>query len=104
MRTRWRVESCGHLLQHDSSTHLYRTLLTYLLPDTDDYSKHSANVTSESAAMLARELSANSTVLLKNEGAVLPLTTSDKVAVIGLADQDNALTHGGGSGQVGPSS
>ena len=68
-----------------------------------DVSKHSANVTSESAAQLARELSANSTVLLKNEGGVLPLTASDKVAVIGLADQDNALTHGGGSGQVTPS-
>lgn len=68
-----------------------------------DFSKHSANVTSESAAQLARELSANSTVLLKNEGGVLPLTTSDKVAIIGLGDQDNALTHGGGSGQVTPS-
>jgi beta-glucosidase len=68
-----------------------------------DFSKHSANVTSESAANLARELSANSTVLLKNEGGVLPLTATDKIALIGLADQDNALTHGGGSGQVTPS-
>lgn len=68
-----------------------------------DFSKHSANVTSDAAAQLARELSANSTVLLKNEGGVLPLSASDKVAVIGLADQDNALTHGGGSGQVVPS-
>ena len=41
-----------------------------------DFSKHSANVTSESAANLARELSANSTVLLKNEGGVLPLTAT----------------------------
>ena len=47
-----------------------------------------------------QELSANSTVLLKNEGGVLPLTAATKVAIIGLADQANALTHGGGSGQV----
>ena len=59
--------------------------------------------TNHSAANLARELSANSTVLLKNEGGVLPLTAETKVAIIGLADQANALTHGGGSGQVTPS-
>ena len=65
-----------------------------------DFSKHKNNVTSEASANLARQLSANSTVLLKNEGGVLPLSKSKKVAIIGLGDQNNALTHGGGSGQA----
>ena len=67
------------------------------------YSKHSANVTTEASSALARTLSAASTVLLKNEDGVLPLKKSAKLAVIGLADTENALTHSGGSGEVVPS-
>jgi beta-glucosidase len=68
-----------------------------------DYSKHAANVTTEASVQLARTLSSASTVLLKNDGGILPLKTSAKLAVIGLADASNALTHSGGSGQVVPS-
>ena len=53
----------------------------------------SANVTTEASSTLARTLSAASTVLLKNEGGVLPLKKTAKLAVIGLADTQNALTH-----------
>eukprot|EP01051_Picozoa_sp_SAG22_P005736 SAG22_NODE_350_length_11853_cov_3.693211_12_plen_662_part_00 len=72
-------------------------------PMAYDSSKHSANVTTEASAMLARKLSAESTVLLKNDGGILPLKPGKKLAIIGLADTDNALTHAGGSGEVTPS-
>ena len=67
-----------------------------------DVSKITANVTSAAAADSARRLAAASTVLLKNDGGVLPLKPTTKLAVIGLAD-DAAITHGGGSGSVVPS-
>jgi len=41
-------------------------------------------------------------VLLKNDAGTLPLPQDSNIAVIGLAD-DQAITHGGGSGQVVPS-
>lgn len=59
-------------------------------------------MTTEVSAKLARKLSAESTVLLKNDN-VLPIKPGQKIAVIGLADTDNALTHAGGSGEVTPS-
>jgi len=72
-------------------------------PMAYDYSKHYKNVTTLAAANLARNLSAHATVLLKNEDDVLPIAHGKKVAIIGLADESNALTHAGGSGQVVPS-
>eukprot|EP01043_Picozoa_sp_COSAG02_P084710 COSAG02_NODE_22492_length_750_cov_1.490015_1_plen_112_part_10 len=52
---------------------------------------------------LARNLSAAGTVLLQNN-AILPLSPAKAptVAVIGWADGDHIMTHGGGSGQVIP--
>eukprot|EP00037_Helgoeca_nana_P030206 m.371512 g.371512 ORF g.371512 m.371512 type:complete len:746 (+) comp28131_c0_seq1:2254-4491(+) len=72
-------------------------------PMAYDVSKHSKNVTTIAAAELARTLSAQSTVLLKNDDALLPIAHGKRIAIIGLADTDNALTHAGGSGQVTPS-
>eukprot|EP00933_Yihiella_yeosuensis_P032336 TRINITY_DN25930_c0_g1_i1.p1 TRINITY_DN25930_c0_g1~~TRINITY_DN25930_c0_g1_i1.p1 ORF type:complete len:733 (+),score=141.33 TRINITY_DN25930_c0_g1_i1:163-2199(+) len=66
-----------------------------------DCAKLKRNVTSEDAVASARKLSAISTVLLKNEGDILPLQQKKRFAVLGLADE-NALTHGGGSGEVIP--
>lgn len=72
------------------------------------------NVTSDAHNDLARTLSAASTVLLKNTPAlpnataspILPLSVMDatisSIAVIGRANVDNAITHGGGSGAVEP--
>jgi len=67
-----------------------------------DGSKKANNVSSKAASMLARNLSALSTVLLKNDAGILPLAQDSSIAVIGLAD-DQAVTHGGGSGKVTPS-
>ncbi|MEN9937840.1 MAG: hypothetical protein RLZZ387_4419, partial [Chloroflexota bacterium] len=54
---------------------------------------------------LAREAAEQAIVLLKNEGALLPLTPRDlrRIAVIG-PDADNISAAGGGSGLVPPSS
>lgn len=60
-----------------------------------------ANVTSDSHNALAREIAAKSAVLLKNEGSVLPLDSSnlgDCIAVFG----DEKTVSGGGSGHVNP--
>lgn len=61
-----------------------------------------ANVTSEEHNLLAREIIAKSTVLLKNEKGILPISLSSteapvrKIAVIG----DDSIVGGSGSGKV----
>ena len=60
---------------------------------TWDYAKLSKNVTTDASVASARKLSALSTVLLKNEGGLLPLAKGKKVAVIGFG-KDNAVAHG----------
>lgn len=58
------------------------------------------DVTTDEHNTLARDLAAASTVLLKNEG-LLPLSTDQKIVVVG--DQaTNPTVHGGGSGTVSP--
>lgn len=59
-----------------------------------------ADVTSPSNSQLARNLSAQATVLLKNNG-VLPLKPGKKVVLIG-DDATTPFVHGGGSGSVQP--
>eukprot|EP01060_Flectonema_neradi_P035382 TRINITY_DN649_c1_g1_i2.p1 TRINITY_DN649_c1_g1~~TRINITY_DN649_c1_g1_i2.p1 ORF type:complete len:667 (+),score=163.82 TRINITY_DN649_c1_g1_i2:65-2065(+) len=60
------------------------------------------NVTSAAHNEAARDLSARSTVLLKNDGGILPLKNDIKtLAVIG-DECANPIVHGGGSGQVVP--
>ena len=52
----------------------------------------------------ARKLSALGTVLLRNEGELLPLLVpKQRIAVIGLADERSSIFHAGGSGSVEPS-
>ena len=60
-----------------------------------NHGQQNANVTSEAHNEVARELAVASTVLLKNEGAVLPLQLSklSRIAVIG-----GAAAHEGGGG------
>lgn len=52
--------------------------------------------------LILPHLSAISTVLLKNDGNILPLPKNKKIALIGFATS-NAVVHGGGSGSVVPS-
>ena len=61
---------------------------------------HGNDVTSLSNSQLARNISAQATVLLKNNG-VLPLKPGKKVVLIG-ADATSPFFHGGGSGSVQP--
>jgi beta-glucosidase len=65
-------------------------------------------VTSKAHSVLARELAAAATVLLKNEGTVLPIRTAKEgghvktIAVIGENGGSGVTIHGGGSGTVNP--
>ena len=68
-------------------------------PGAWDATKHSVNASTEENIATARNLSAQSTVLLKNNG-VLPLDPSARIAVIGLADAKTTIYGGGGSGEV----
>ena len=67
------------------------------------WKKLGTNCTTASSVASARHLSAVSTVLLKNDGGVLPLPLSasspKSIALIGFAG-DGAVVHGGGSGSV----
>ena len=67
-----------------------------------DWSKQSVNATTSASADSARRLAAASTVLLKNDGDLLPLGQNKKIALIGFAGE-GAVVHGGGSGEVVPS-
>jgi len=66
------------------------------------WKKQGTNCTTEASVTSARKLSAASTVLLKNDGAILPLSKGKKIALIGFAGV-GAVVHGGGSGSVVPS-
>ena len=68
-------------------------------PGAWDASKHNVNASTEENIATARNLSAQSTVLLKNNG-VLPLKPTSRIAVIGLADGKTTIYGGGGSGEV----
>lgn len=67
-----------------------------------DWHKQWNNVTTAESIEAARSISAQGTVLLKNEGGLLPLHSSSSLALIGFAS-DGAITHGDGSGTVTPS-
>jgi len=72
--------------------------------ETWNIAKFFANVSSPEHDALARQLSAESTVLLKNEKTTLPLAKGQKLALIGFASDDaRALAYGHGSGEVSPS-
>jgi hypothetical protein len=76
-------------------------------PEQWDWKKLQDNVTTAASVAMARELSAVSHVLIKNQDNILPLNQGSpgkKVAVFGLADASSCIVHGGGSGSVVPSS
>ena len=70
-----------------------------------DAKKLLTNVTTEASVQMARYLSTQSHVLIKNQDNLLPLPKklTKKVAVLGLGDSSNCLVHSGGSGSVVPS-
>jgi len=62
------------------------------------------NVTSPEHNAVARQLATSSTILLKNDGGVLPLKVSSGALTIAVIGQqaETPIVHGGGSGQVYP--
>ena len=62
------------------------------------------NSTTPARNELARDLSANATVMLKNDQGILPLNPAslNSIAVLGWGDGLHVMTHGGGSGAVAP--
>jgi beta-glucosidase len=64
-------------------------------------SNHKVDVTSAEHSAIARQISAASSVLLKNDGNILPLKLGTKLAVINV-EAAKPTVHGGGSGSVSP--
>jgi beta-glucosidase len=71
--------------------------------DRTSTGSHDAVVTSAAHQQFARDLSAQGTVLLKNDRWALPLDGVHSLAVIGADAQDAAIYTGGGSANVIPS-
>ena len=98
----------GKITQAAVDDAVYRQLLPMFAVGIFDRpvnnSAQHTNTTSVARNILARQLSENSTVLLKNEGGLLPLDPSKvgKIAVLGWADGLHIITHGSGSGGVVP--
>jgi beta-glucosidase len=84
-----------------------RRILTPLMrvgafDNMDPQGSPARNVTSPESDALARKFAAACTVMLKNDGGVLPIApTGAKVAVLGKQARD-PIVHGGGSGGVIP--
>ena len=92
-------ESCLRIL-----TQMYRIGLFDHFEHWENASNHARDVTSASHSKLAREIAAAGTVLLKNEGYVLPIRTvaGKSVLLLGVNAGSNVTIHGGGSGRVAP--
>jgi beta-glucosidase len=90
----------------DAITRILRPMFSVGVMDepvsTWDWKRLEKNVTTDISLKSARHLAAISTVLLKNDDAVLPLPQNKKLALLGFAGS-NAVVHGGGSGSVVPS-
>lgn len=90
----------------DKVLRLLTAMFTIGMFDAPPSGSLSANVTSVAHNQLARKLAAQSTVLLKNADAALPLDLAKRpnlsIAVIGAAAHSNVVSGGGGSGGVTP--
>lgn len=87
---------------NDSAIRIMWPFFKVGLFDKANNNTNNTNVTTQEHTILARKLSAEATVLLKNNG-ILPLQKSiKKIAVIG-GQASSPIVHGGGSGWVGPS-
>jgi len=74
-------------------------------PSTWNSSRYLVNVSTPKSITQARRFGAESTVLLKNAGGLLPLPAGARLALIGFASENAlALAYGHGSGEVRPSS
>ena len=62
------------------------------------------NVTSPEHLELAKQISAQATVLLQNNNNFLPLSKSLKTILVAGSQANDPIVHGGGSGQVFPDS
>ncbi|MDR0821620.1 MAG: glycoside hydrolase family 3 C-terminal domain-containing protein [Oscillospiraceae bacterium] len=76
--------------------------LVKLVLKSQENLKSSFTFNVESHHKLARKAQAESAVLLKNDGDILPLKSSDKVAVIGEFAKENPRYQGAGSSRINP--
>ncbi len=82
--------------------HILTQMFRFGLFDHPARGNPDATVTSPAHAKVAREVAEQGSVLLKNEGGLLPLDASrvHSIAVIGPGGGSQAMTSGGGSAQV----
>ena len=84
----------------DSVMRILTPMFQFGVFDTPNNGSLTDNVTSAEHNIAARAIAAASTVLLKNDGDVLPLPAStNSIAIIG-SEASAPTTHGHGSGQV----
>ncbi len=87
------------------NAHVRRILVTMFrhgLFDKPQHGNWNAVATSRKHAMFSREVAEQGTVLLKNEGHLLPLAASGSIAVIGADGGTEPVAEGGGSSYVIP--
>lgn len=92
----------GEISMEDIDQSVYRVLYSMKaigLFDRAPSGDPTANVTSDAHNALAREISAKATVLLKNDGSVLPLSADSLGSCIAVFGDQNTIS-GGGSGAV----
>jgi len=87
----------------DSVTRIFTPLIDVGAFDHPTARTPEKNVTRQAHSKLARELSAAATVLLKNDGGLLPISSKAKLVVLGAQAKD-AIIGGSGSGFVKPAS
>jgi beta-glucosidase len=97
----------GQVSQATIDAHVRRILLAMFragLFDNPPTGDTTTPVTSAAHTAIATQVAQQGSVLLKNAGPVLPISSSTRsIAVIGDAAGQNALTAGGGSAHVNPS-
>jgi beta-glucosidase len=98
--------SNGQVTQATLDNKVYRILVAMFTAGLFDIpqptGKLTNDVTSSAHNTLARTLSANSIVLLKNNNNILPIPKTAKIGVFGKPAQTAVITGGWGSGQVEP--
>jgi beta-glucosidase len=93
----------GKVPQSELDDHVRRILRSEFASGIVDYPAKKSVVDVAGGLEIARHMAEQSTVLLKNEGGILPLdrTHVHSIAVIGL-NADTSMISGGGSAQVDP--
>jgi beta-glucosidase len=90
----------GMAILDDHVRRILVTMFRFGLFDKQQPGNWSTNVRSAAHAIFSRQVAEQGTVLLKNQGDVLPLASPSSIAVIGAAGGTKPLAEGGGSSHV----